>query len=75
MERFVNANEVPVDDIKDTQGLNIKNENCTFNDHAIAGVQYVNIPQDVLDIVLKYNQKLEEEVHLLKTKINQTKNG
>jgi len=30
------------------------------------GIQYINIPKDVLDTILRYNQKLEEEVRELK---------
>lgn len=45
-----------------------KNEYCTFNDNAI-GIQIVSIPKDVLDIILKYNQKLEEENINLKTQL------
>ena len=45
-----------------------KNENCTFSDGAIGsvGIQYINIPKDVLDTLLRYNSKLEEEVRALK---------
>jgi len=30
------------------------------------GIQYINIPKDVLDTILRYNQKLEEEIERLK---------
>ena len=69
-ERFAKVLEVPVDDIKEESKTNFKNINCTFNDHTI-GIQYVNIPQNVLDTILKYNQKLEEEVNSLKAKLKQ----
>jgi transcriptional regulator with XRE-family HTH domain len=58
---FAKALNVPVEEIKDTvTPLSIKNENCTFSDSAV-GIQYVNIPQNVFDIIIKYNAKLEEE--------------
>ena len=57
-QRFAKALEVSIDDIKEETIVNLKNENCTFSDQTI-GIQYVNIPQNVLDIVIKYNQKLE----------------
>lgn len=72
-KRFAEALEVSVDDIKDELSINLKNESCTFNNDAI-GIQYVNIPQNVFDIVLKYNQKLEEEINNLKNKLNRPEN-
>ena len=68
-QRFADVLEVSVDEIKDEQSINLKNESCTFNNQAI-GIQYVNIPQNIFDIVLKYNQKLEEEINSLKMKLN-----
>lgn len=58
-ERFAKALEVPVEDIKEKQEL-IKNENCNFYDNAI-GIQYVNLPHEMYDVLLKYIQKLENE--------------
>lgn len=60
------------------------NENCTFNDQSI-GIQYIFIPQEVLETVLEFNKKLEEdnlfqkqeisrlnqEINLLKDKLNE----
>jgi hypothetical protein len=45
-----------------------KNENCTFSDSVQLnqGIQYINIPKDVLDTLLRYHSKLEEEVRALK---------
>jgi hypothetical protein len=37
-----------------------KNENCKFNEDAV-GIQHINILKDVLDTLLSYNSKLEEE--------------
>ncbi len=59
--RLAKTLEVPVEEIKEenTTPISVKNENCTFNENAI-GIQYVNIPQSVFDIIIKYNAKLEE---------------
>jgi hypothetical protein len=45
----------------------MSNQNCTFNEHSV-GIQYVNIPQDVLDMMLRYTKKLEEENEKLQQK-------
>lgn len=67
--RFAKTLEVPVEEIKEiNNSSNSKNENCTFNDSSI-GIQYVNIPQNVFDIIIKYNAKLEEENTMLKEKL------
>ena len=69
-EKFAKTLDVPVEDIKEiTMPVSIKNENCTFNDGSIAGVQYVNIPQNVFDIIIKYYTKLEEENQKLKKEV------
>ncbi|WP_310378342.1 helix-turn-helix domain-containing protein [Flavobacterium sp.] len=68
--RIAKTLEVSVEEIKDENiPIAIKNENCTFNDNAI-GIQYVNIPQEVYTIVLKYNSKLEEENKQLKNELD-----
>jgi transcriptional regulator with XRE-family HTH domain len=66
--RFAKTLNVPVEEIKDSEILQSKNVNCTFNDNSV-GIQYVTIPQEVLETVLKYNKKLEEENTLLKEKL------
>jgi transcriptional regulator with XRE-family HTH domain len=67
--RIAKTLEVSVEEIKDENvPFAIKNENCTFTDNAI-GIQYVNIPQEVYAIVLKYNTKLEEENQRLKNEL------
>ncbi len=40
----------------------MKNDNCIFNDNI--GIQHVNIPQNVFDIIIKYNAKLENDDQL-----------
>lgn len=83
-DRFAKVLQVPKDDIKEEKQFTAKNENCTFTDQAV-GIQFVNIPQAVLDTMLKYNQKLEEdnlfqkqeiarlnqEIKILKDKLNE----
>ena len=59
-EKLAQLLESSIDEIKLDQNIPPKNENCTFNDQSI-GINYVNIPANVLDIILKYNAKLETE--------------
>jgi transcriptional regulator with XRE-family HTH domain len=60
--RLAKTLEVPVEEIKEenTTPISVKNENCTFTENAI-GIQYVNIPQNVFDIIIKYNATLEKD--------------
>lgn len=67
--RFAKALDIPVEEIKENNSSVLKNENCTFNENAI-GIQYVNIPQNVFDIIIKYNTKLEEENAKMKEQLN-----
>jgi transcriptional regulator with XRE-family HTH domain len=71
--RFAKALDVAVEEIKD---LNItekvKNENFTFHDNSI-NTQFVNIPQNVFDIIIKYNTKLEEENNELRERLKNIK--
>jgi transcriptional regulator with XRE-family HTH domain len=64
-QRFAKVLQTDVNEIKPEEKMVFKNENCTFTDNAV-GIQYVNIPKEVLDTILRYNQKLEEEVRELK---------
>lgn len=65
--RIAEALDVSVEDIQDDKSVNLKNENCTFNDNSsVVGVQYVSVPQEILDAVLRYNKKLEDENEELK---------
>lgn len=64
-EKLAKLLDTDIEEIKKEIPPSTKNENCTFNDNSI-GINYVNIPQDLLDTVLKYNRKLEEEVLHLK---------
>ena len=70
--RFAKTLEVPVEDIKEVNDSNsAKNENCTFNDSSI-GIQIVTMPQNAFEIIIKYNNKLEEENQSLKDQIKKT---
>ncbi len=67
-QRFANFLDVAVDDIKEVLQVFPKNENCTFNDNAI-GIQMINIPANVYEIMQKYIQKLEQENMALKQEL------
>jgi transcriptional regulator with XRE-family HTH domain len=67
--RFAKALDVAVEEIKDLNLMHsIRNDNWSLNDNSV-GIQYVNIPQNVFDIIIKYNTKLEEENQELKEKL------
>lgn len=59
---------VEVNQIKDeTNALHNSYSNTTFKDNSVhIGVQYVNVPKDVLDSLLRYNQFLEDELKRLR---------
>jgi transcriptional regulator with XRE-family HTH domain len=60
-DKFAKVLDVAVEDIKDEKALtSIKNDNWSLNDNSI-GIQYVNIPQNVFDIIIKYNNSLEKQ--------------
>lgn len=59
-DRFAKVLDIPKEEIKDEKPLTINNENCTFKD-SFFNTQYINVPEKVLEVVMKYNQKLEEE--------------
>ena len=67
-ERLSKALDIPTEQIKESYQNPSKNVNCTFNDNSV-GIQYVSIPEDVLNTILKYNKKLEEENVILKDQI------
>lgn len=69
-DRFAIALDVAKEEIKDVPKNSFRNENCTFNENSV-GIQYVNLPQNVLDVILKYNIKLEEENAALKKKLGE----
>ena len=58
--RFANALNVPKEEIKDEKPLTINNDNCSFK-NSFFNTHYINVPETVLDVVIKYNQRLEED--------------
>ncbi len=67
--RLAKILEVAVGEIKEIDNSsNSKNENSTFSDNSIS-IQYVNIPQNAFELILKYNAKLEEENTTLKEQL------
>jgi transcriptional regulator with XRE-family HTH domain len=68
-EKLAKLLDTDIEAIKREIPSSTKNENCTFNDNSI-GINYINIPQELLDTVLKYNRKLEEEVLHLKQQLS-----
>lgn len=65
-DRFAKALNVSVEDIKgEKEPVTLKNENCTFTENSI-GIQYVNIPQNAYEVIMKYNKILEDENERLK---------
>ncbi len=67
--RFAKTLEVPVEEIKEiNNSSNSKNENFTSQDNGM-GKQYINIPKNAFEIIIKYNAKLEEENQSLKDKL------
>jgi transcriptional regulator with XRE-family HTH domain len=57
--------DTSIEDLKKENEILTKYENCTFNEQAI-GVQIVSMPKEALDVMIKYNLKLEEENAALK---------
>lgn len=71
--KFAKVLKIPVEDIKEVKAAtNINNSNWSLNDNSI-GIQYVNIPQNVFEIIIKYNAKLEQEINTLNQQNNQLK--
>lgn len=68
-ERIANYFGVDINEVKDEEKIYLTNENCTFNENSI-GIQYVSIPNEVLNMVIRYNKKLEKENKILKRKLN-----
>lgn len=67
-DRFAKTLGVSKEEIKDKIAPQAINENCVFNDQSV-GIQNISLPVEVLDALLRYNKKLEEENELLKNKL------
>jgi transcriptional regulator with XRE-family HTH domain len=68
-QKFAKVLNTTVDEIKEKTVPQAVNENCVFNDQSV-GIQNISIPKEVLDTILRYNKKLEEENELLKKRFN-----
>lgn len=65
--KFAKVLNVPVEEIKDLErSLAMKNNNWDFNNNA-ARIQYM--PENVFDVIMKYNGRLEEENEHLRQEI------
>jgi transcriptional regulator with XRE-family HTH domain len=73
-DRFAKTLGVSKEEIKDKIAPQAINENCIFNDQSV-GIQNISLPVEVLETILRYNKKLEEENALLKTKKQPLKNN
>ena len=57
--------DTPIEELKKDASSIVKNENCTFNDNAV-GIQIISMPKEAWDFMVKYSNKLEEEITQLK---------
>jgi transcriptional regulator with XRE-family HTH domain len=73
-DRFAKTLGVTKEEIKEKLAPQAINENCVFNDQSV-GIQNISLPIDVLETILRYNKKLEEENALLKTKKQSSKDN
>ena len=65
-DRFAKTLGVSKEEIKEKLAPQAINENCVFNDQSV-GIQNISLPIEVLETILRYNKKLEEDNALLKT--------
>jgi DNA-binding XRE family transcriptional regulator len=66
--KFAKVLNVPVEEIKDLdKSFDVKKRN--FNNNNATGIQYINMPENVLDVIMKYNGRLEEENEYLRQEI------
>jgi transcriptional regulator with XRE-family HTH domain len=64
-DRFAKTLGVSKEEIKEKLAPQAINENCVFNDQSV-GIQNISLPIEVLETILRYNKKLEEDNALLK---------
>ena len=64
-DRFAKTLGVSKEEVKDKITPQAINENCVFNDQSV-GIQNISLPIEVLETILRYNKKLEEDNALLK---------
>ena len=73
-ERFAKTLGVSKEEIKDKLAPQAINENCVFNDQSV-GIQNISLPVEVLETILRYNKKLEEDNAILKTEKQSSKDS
>lgn len=73
-DRFAKTLGVSKEEIKDKIAPQAINENCIFNDQSV-GIQNISLPIEVLETILRYNKKLEEDNALLKTEKQSSKDS
>ena len=73
-DRFAKTLGVSKEEIKDKIAPQAINENCVFNDQSV-GIQNISLPVEVLETILRYNKKLEEDNALLKTEKQSSKDN
>ncbi len=66
-ERFAKALDVNIDEIREENPITMKNENWNLNDNSI-GIQYINVPEQMLETLMKYTKLLEDKIEELKKK-------
>ncbi len=66
-ERFAKALDVNIDEIREENPITMKNENWNLNDNSI-GIQYINVPEQMLETLMKYTKLLEDKIEELKEK-------
>ena len=66
-DRFAKILGVCKEEIKEKLAPQAINDNFVFNDQLV-GVPNISLPVEVLETILRYNKKLEEDNALLKTK-------
>ena len=73
-DRFAKTLGVSKEEIKEKLAPQAINENYVFNDQSV-GIQNVSLPIEVLETILRYNKKLEEDNALLKTEKQSSKDN
>ena len=67
-ERFSKVLDISIEELRKGNESVPKNENCTFNDNSV-GIQIISMPKDAWEIMIKYSNKLEEEIVQLKEQL------
>ena len=73
-DRFAKTLGVSMEEIKGKIATQAIKENGDFNDQSV-GIQNISLPVEVLETILRYNKKLEEDNALLKTEKQSSKDS